>query len=43
MTKDEGLKVMNTLVVTEGRPFNFIPKYTHEIYTKKGEIIAKFN
>jgi DNA polymerase III subunit epsilon len=43
MTKDEGLAVMNTLVVTPGRPFNFIPKYTHEIYTKAGEIIAKFN
>jgi DNA polymerase III subunit epsilon len=43
LTKDEGLQVMNTLVVTPGRPFNFIPKDTKRIYTKKGEIIADFN
>jgi DNA polymerase III subunit epsilon len=43
LTKDEGLEVVNTLVVTPGRPFNFIPKHTKRIYTKAGEIIADFN
>lgn len=40
LTKDEGLEVMNTLVVTEGRPFNFIPRYTDRIMTKRGELVA---
>ena len=32
----------NVLVVTEGRPLNFIPQYTKQIYTKSGSIIADF-
>lgn len=34
-------QVANMLVVTEGRPFNFIPEATEKIYAKKsGELIA---
>lgn len=43
LTKDKGLNVYNTLVITPGRPFNFIPSHTNEIYTKEGELVAKFN
>lgn len=43
LTKNEGIRVSNTLVVTEGRPFNFIPKHTHRIFTKRGELIADFS
>lgn len=32
----------NTLVVTEGRALNFIPRYTEEIHLKNGGILAKF-
>lgn len=32
----------NTLVVTEGRPINFIPKATEVILTKTGALIADF-
>ena len=32
----------NTLVVAEGRPFNFIPRHTTKIYTKTGALIADF-
>lgn len=36
-------EVDNMLVVTEGRPFNFIPTSTRKIYAKKtGELIADF-
>lgn len=33
----------NTVVVTEGRPLNFIPKYTEEIHIKGGGLVVKFN
>jgi DNA polymerase III subunit epsilon len=41
-TKDVGLEYDNVLVVTPGRPFNFIPKHTKRIYTKAGEKVADF-
>jgi DNA polymerase III epsilon subunit-like protein len=41
--KQGGLKVENTLVVTEGRPLNFIPLFTNYIYTKTGALIADFD
>lgn len=33
----------NSIVVSPGRPLNFIPHHTKTIYTKSGEVIAKFN
>lgn len=41
--KQEGLKVNNTIVVTEGRPLNFIPRNTKYILTKSGIQIADFS
>jgi DNA polymerase III subunit epsilon len=35
-------RVNNTLVVPEGRPLNFIPKNTHYILSKNGELLADF-
>lgn len=32
----------NVLVVTEGRPFNFLPRHTKQIHTKSGALIADF-
>jgi DNA polymerase III subunit epsilon len=40
--KQGGLKIFNTLVVTEGRPFNFIPRSTDVILTKSGLLVADF-
>lgn len=43
MTVDEGLEYGNTLVITPGRPLNFLPKNTKFIYTKGAhELIANF-
>jgi DNA polymerase III subunit epsilon len=45
MTTDLGeveLDYENSLVVTPGRPFTFLPKHTKKIYTKKGELVAAF-
>jgi DNA polymerase III subunit epsilon len=41
--KQEGLKVMNTIVVTEGRPLSFIPRNTRHILTKAGDLIVDFS
>lgn len=41
--KGPDLDVYNSIVVSPGRPLNFIPTNTKTIYTKSGEVIAKFN
>jgi DNA polymerase III subunit epsilon len=39
----QGLRrVNNTLVVTEGRPLNFIPNNTHYVLLKSGELLIDF-
>jgi len=39
---DGSLSVLNTLVVAEGRPLNYIPKSTAKILTKTGALVADF-
>ncbi|WP_079516562.1 3'-5' exonuclease [Rossellomorea marisflavi] len=43
LTSGKELDSDNSLVVSPGRPLNFIPRSTKTIYTKKGEVIANFN
>ncbi|PGY46867.1 3'-5' exonuclease [Bacillus thuringiensis] len=40
--KQDNLQIYNTLVITAGRPLNFIPKYTNLILTKDGDTLVDF-
>jgi DNA polymerase III subunit epsilon len=42
MSWGDGIEHDNTIVVSPGRPLNFIPKHTKKILSKKGELIADF-